>query len=113
MSWPCRFRDAGEHFKLPTHRLTAERNAWPPRHGWYDIPYRCLVPQGADNLLVAGRCISGTFEAQASFRVMGTCMAMGQAAGTAAAMCIDRDIACPTLDTDELRKVLTLDGALV
>lgn len=51
----------------------------------YEIPYRCLLPQGIDGLLVAGRCISGSHEAHASYRVTGTCMGMGQAAGTAAA----------------------------
>jgi hypothetical protein len=51
----------------------------------YEIPYRCLLPQGLEGLLVAGRCISGTHEAHASYRVTGTCMAMGQAAGVAAA----------------------------
>ena len=113
MPWPCDFRDAGEHLKIPSHRLTAERSAWPPKGDWYDIPYRSLVPQEADNLLVAGRCISGTFEAQAAFRVMGTCMAMGQAAGTAAAICTKRGIACSALDSAELRRTLGSDGALV
>ncbi|NLF07665.1 MAG: FAD-dependent oxidoreductase, partial [Pirellulaceae bacterium] len=46
----------------------------------YDIPLRCLVPQAVDNLLVAGRCISGTHEAHSSYRVMPVCMATGQAA---------------------------------
>jgi hypothetical protein len=52
----------------------------------YHIPYRCLVPKGVDNLLVAGRPISGTYEAHASYRVTGNCVAMGEAAGVAAAM---------------------------
>lgn len=56
------------------------------RAGAYDIPYRCLLPAGVERLLVAGRCISGTFEAHASYRVKGPCMAMGQAAGAAAAL---------------------------
>lgn len=51
----------------------------------YEIPYRCLLPRGLDGLLTAGRCISGTHEAHASYRVTGTCMGMGQAAGVAAA----------------------------
>ncbi len=53
----------------------------------YDIPYRCLLPKGIEGLLVAGRCISGTHRAHASYRVMSICMAMGEAAGTAAALC--------------------------
>ncbi len=51
----------------------------------YDIPYRCLTPRGFDNLLTAGRCISGTHRAHASYRVMRICMATGNAAGLAAA----------------------------
>lgn len=51
----------------------------------YEIPYRCLLPKGLNGLLVAGRCISGSHEAHASYRVTGTCMAMGQAAGLAGA----------------------------
>jgi hypothetical protein len=52
------------------------------------IPYRCLVPKGVDNLLVAGRCVSGTREALAAIRQTAPAMAMGQAAGTAAALCV-------------------------
>ncbi len=54
----------------------------------YDLPYRCFVPLKVENLLTAGRCISGTHRAHASYRVMSICMAMGEAAGTAAALCI-------------------------
>lgn len=51
----------------------------------YEIPFRCLVPKGLEGLLLAGRCISGSHEAHASYRVTGTAMATGQAAGLAAA----------------------------
>jgi hypothetical protein len=64
----------------------------------YDIPLRCLLPQGVDRLVVAGRCISGTHEAHSSYRVMPTAMATGQAAGVCAALaalagCPPRDLA--------------------
>lgn len=52
----------------------------------YDIPLRCLLPQGIDRLTVAGRCISGTHEAHSSYRVMPIAMATGQAAGICAAL---------------------------
>ena len=52
----------------------------------YDIPLRCLQPQGLENVLVAGRCISGTHEAMSSYRVMPVSMATGQAAGVCAAL---------------------------
>ncbi|MFN3485743.1 MAG: FAD-dependent oxidoreductase, partial [Planctomycetota bacterium] len=54
------------------------------------IPFRTLVPRGAENLLVAGRCFSATHDAHASVRSMAQCMAMGQAAGTAAALAVPR-----------------------
>ena len=52
----------------------------------YDIPYRCLIPMGLKNVIVAGRCLSSDRGANGSARVMGTCIATGQAAGTAAAI---------------------------
>jgi hypothetical protein len=52
----------------------------------YDIPLRCLLPRKTENLLVAGRCISGTHEAHSSYRVMPIVMATGQAAGVCAAL---------------------------
>jgi hypothetical protein len=63
----------------------------------YDIPLRCLLPQGVDRLVVAGRCISGTHEAHSSYRVMPTAMATGQAAGVCAGLaalagCPPRDL---------------------
>ena len=54
---------------------------------YYTIPYRCLVPKGSRNLLVAGRCISSTHEAQASYRIMPICCCLGEAAGIAASFC--------------------------
>lgn len=56
--------------------------------GAYDIPYRSIVPLQITNLLLAGRCISTTHEAQATTRLTPSCMAIGQAAGTAAALAV-------------------------
>ena len=50
---------------------------------WYTIPYRCLIPRGVNNMLVAGRCISTTHEAQASVRIMPIVANIGEAAGVA------------------------------
>jgi FAD dependent oxidoreductase len=52
----------------------------------YDIPLRCLLPQRVDQLVIAGRCMSGTHEAHSSYRVMPISMATGQAAGVCAAL---------------------------
>ncbi|MCA1900169.1 MAG: FAD-dependent oxidoreductase [Chloroflexi bacterium] len=75
----------------------------------YHIPYRCLLPQTVDALLVAGRCLSADHDAHASVRSMGQCMAMGQAAGAAAALAIangkpPREIKISNLQ-DTLRKL--------
>lgn len=80
----------------------------------YDIPYACLVPARLDNVLLAGRCISSDREANGSARVMGQCMATGQAAGTAAAMCSARgwrDVR--DVPIDELRSLLRAQGAVL
>lgn len=57
-----------------------------PEGDAYDVPLRCLLPRGVDDLLTAGRCISGTHEAHSSYRVTPTAMATGQAAGVCAAL---------------------------
>lgn len=80
----------------------------------YDIPFGCLLPKLTSNLLTAGRCISSTRPANGSARVMGTCMATGHAAGTAAAMCIARGLADPReLPVTQLRQTLIEQGAVL
>jgi hypothetical protein len=81
--------------------------------GWYEIPYRCLVPVRVDNLLVAGRCLSATHEGAASARVIPPVYAMGQAAGTAAAICARERLRPRDLDGRRLRETLRGQGALV
>ncbi len=76
----------------------------------YEIPYRCMLPQGIDNLLVAGRCISATHTAYGSIRVMATCMAMGEGAGTAAAIIAGKNCSTREIDTAQLRQVLVKNG---
>ncbi len=80
---------------------------------YYQIPYACLVPARITNLLVAGRSISATFLAQGSLRVMATCMAIGQAAGTAAAMAVKRNRPPGDLSTSNIRKHLIEQGAFL
>jgi ribulose 1,5-bisphosphate synthetase/thiazole synthase len=81
--------------------------------GSYDIPYRCLVPKKVGSLLVAGRCASASHEAMGSARVVGTCMAMGQAAGTAAALCVVDHVVPRLLDVGRLQKRLVEQGAVL
>ena len=80
---------------------------------FYGVPYRCLVPRGAENLLVAGRCVSASACAAAAIRVMPPCMAMGQAAGTAAALSCAAGASPRTLDPGRLVSTLRADGAFL
>lgn len=79
----------------------------------YSIPFRCLLPRGIENLLVAGRCISGDHIALASYRVQSHCMALGQAAGTAAALAAKQHCSPRALNTGKLRAALRESGANV
>ncbi|HEY8396959.1 MAG TPA: FAD-dependent oxidoreductase [Flavihumibacter sp.] len=76
----------------------------------YEIPYRCLLPQGLDNVLVAGRAISATHNAFGSARVMATCMAIGQGAGVAIASILKENRTTRQVDTAFVRKQLIAQG---
>lgn len=76
------------------------------------IPLRTLVPRQGVNVMVAGRCFSATHDAQASIRSMAQCMAMGEAAGTAAAMAVRRGGEVREVPADEVRDRLR-QGAMV
>jgi hypothetical protein len=79
----------------------------------YHIPYRTLVPEGSKNVLVAGGTLSATREAFGSARVQAQCMALGQAAGVAAAICAQSGESVSRLDGAALSARLKADGALV
>ena len=84
----------------------------------YDIPLRCLYSRNVDNLFMAGRNISATHTAFSSTRVMGTCSAVGQAAGTAAALGVRHGITLRALASDPshlavLRRTLLRDDQTI
>lgn len=79
----------------------------------YDIPYRTLIPRTIENLLVAGRCHSATSEALASSRVTATAMGMGQAAGTAAGMCVGSSAMPREVSVTDLQDRLLGQGAIL
>jgi hypothetical protein len=81
--------------------------------GYYDIPYRCLIPKGIDNLLVAGRCISSTHLALGSIRCITSCFVTGEAAGTAAALSIKDRIFVREIKSHKLQKKLRDGGAII
>ena len=84
-----------------------------PAGGYYSIPYRTLVPEKVDGLLVAGRCHSATHEAAGSTRWMTQAMIMGQAAGTAAAMAAGASIAPRKVEAAELQRRLEATGSIL
>jgi len=78
------------------------------------IPLSCLIPRGLKNVLVAGRCISGERAAVSAVRVKASCMAMGQAAGCAAALAVNADKAeIRDVSAADVRRALAASGAVV
>jgi hypothetical protein len=77
------------------------------------IPFRTLIPLKLDNVLVAGRCFSATHDAHASVRSMAQCMAMGEAVGTAAALCVATRKTPRELKLSELQARLRQNGAIL
>ncbi len=83
-----------------------------PRGEWYfTLPYRCLVVDGFDNLLVAGRCVGADFFAQSAIRVQHMCRYMGEAAGIGAAMAVSGHIVAGEVNGAAVRKVMKDNGA--
>lgn len=110
-----RFEDVLVHnawFLIDIHNPSgpgqAEKFSHPAKH--YDIPYRAFLPKNLENLLVAGRCISGTHRAHASYRVMAICMAMGEAVGAAAALSAEKGTSPKKLDYREIQEILKKRG---
>ncbi|HEX7715203.1 MAG TPA: FAD-dependent oxidoreductase [Bacillota bacterium] len=104
------------HFNFDIHNLSGsglDETGCQKKFGQpegYTIPYRSLVPLKIDNLLLAGRNISGTHLAHSNFRVMPICVNMGQAAGTAAALCIQDRLSPRRLDVGKLQERLRMHG---
>jgi hypothetical protein len=101
-TWPFEFHTTGAE----------TRWEFLPAGDWFEIPLRSLIARDVANLLVAGRCISATHEALASSRVTGVCMAIGEAAGVAAAHCIASDAGPRDIDASKLRAELVASGTL-
>ncbi|WP_216855320.1 FAD-dependent oxidoreductase [Paenibacillus alba] len=82
-----------------------------PKGKSHGVPYRCMLPQGKSNLIVAGRSVSSDRPVQGSLRVMPNCFAMGEAAGVAAAMASDRSVGFREVSIPELQRKLVEQGA--
>jgi hypothetical protein len=82
-----------------------------PEGKYYTIPYRSLIPKGANNLLAAGRCISVTHEAQASIRIMPIVCCLGEAAGMAVGVAVEDKAPLNKVDVKKLQQRLKDQGA--
>jgi len=93
----------------------SEETVWGyvPGGAAYDVPYRTLVPRGRDELWVAGRCFSATHDAHASCRSMAQTMAMGAAAGCAAALSLDTNCSARAVPVAGLQARLRATGAVL
>jgi hypothetical protein len=103
--WPIEAHVAGDViFKFPPI---------PESRGFNELPYRMLVPERIDNLLVAGRCASMTHEGQSAARVSGACFAMGEAAGSAAALALSGNTRPRDIAVERLQQGLKQQGAFI
>jgi hypothetical protein len=103
--WPIEAHIAGDViFKFPPI---------PESRGFNELPYRMLLPEGIDNLLVAGRCASMTHDGQSAARVSGACFAMGEAAGSAAALALSGNTIPREIAVERLQQGLRQQGAFI
>jgi hypothetical protein len=103
--WPMEQHVAGDVlFKFPPI---------PESRGFNELPYRMLVPERVDNLLVAGRCASMTHDGQSAARVSGGCFVMGEAAGSAAALALSGNTPPRDIAVDKLQLQLKQQGAFI
>ena len=97
-------------YMIDVHPLDKTETGRYENHPPFDIPYRSLVPLKIDNLLMAGRCISSDRYAQSALRIGGTCMSTGEAAGTAAALSIEKNVIPRNLNGNYVREILEKRG---
>jgi hypothetical protein len=103
--WPMESHIAGDViFKFPDI---------PGSRGFNELPYRMLVPEGIDNLLMAGRCASMTHDGQSAARVSGACLAMGEAVGAAAALALSGNTIPRDIAVEKLQQALKEQGAFI
>ncbi len=108
-----RFKDAITRCGMPIedHHVGSDtRWIHVENDGFYDIPFRCLLPRGLHNVLVAGRCLSTTHDAHASARSSATAMGMGQAAGLAAGMAAVENLTTREINVPALQEKLRMWG---
>ena len=97
------------YFNFDVHNLTgASLDKTGVQHKFtqkseYSIPYGCLLPKNVEGLLLSGRNISGSHMAHSNFRIMSVCIAIGEAAGLAAALSLKENVALRDLDVSKMQ----------
>ncbi len=76
------------------------------QQGDYTIPYGCLLPKNIENLLLSGRNISGSHMAHSNFRIMSVCIALGEAAGVAAALSVKQNKRLVNVEVKEIQSIV-------
>lgn len=106
---------AASSVRIDIHNVTTSGidYAAPPDGDYYQIPFRCVLPQRLRNVLTVGRCISATHEAHGSTRQVPTTIPVAQAAGTAAAMAVTEGTSLRALDVARLQRTLVNQGAFL
>lgn len=99
-------------YNVDIHQVGSGLHLLPSAHA-IGIPYGCLVSRNIEGLLTSGRCISVDPYPFGLTRAMATCMAIGEAAGTAAALAVQSDISLADLDVAQLRDRLVNNGAIL
>jgi hypothetical protein len=106
-------------FYLDLHSVTPGTIGWdldehrPTMNTYFEIPYRSIMPVGLENLLLAGRMLGATHEAYSATRVMGTGIATGQAAGTAAALAVKNKQTPRELPVAKIQEALRSQGVVI
>ena len=100
-------------YPIDLHHGTGIRQVFVARGRVPCVPYGALVPKGANHLLAAGRCLSSDPEANSALRVQATCMATGQVAGVAAAICVKEGYNVNRIPMERLKDGLRRIGAIV
>ena len=99
-------------FNFDVHNLTGAsldktgvQKKWSQRND-YTIPYGCLLPKKIKGLLLSGRNISGSHLAHSNFRIMSVCLALGEAAGTAAALSVKQNVPLADVNVKEIQAIV-------
>lgn len=100
-------------YNVDIHSQTSGNMTYIPLQHALGIPYDCMIPENMEGFIASGRTISVDQTVFAMTRVMATCMAISQAAGTAACIALDKNIEPSQVDVQELRSMLVADGAVI